>query len=137
VDERPTATCAKARLSPRATVATPVSRAGFGGGGFDLTRAALTSKHFPEHFKQTRRLRFLDGQSISPDVPIHIVWGEQDHIARTRRSRRTDQLPGHATVETWPHCGHMLTWDNPKAVIDASLALPAPAVSDAQVSPSK
>lgn len=86
-------------------------------------RAALASKHFPEHFKQTRRLRFTGGQSIPSDVPIHIVWGAQDHIARTKRSRHTDQLPQHAIIETWPRCGHMLTWDNPQAVIEAALAL--------------
>jgi pimeloyl-ACP methyl ester carboxylesterase len=100
-----------------------------------VARDALASKHFPEHFKQTRRLRFQGGQSISLDVPIRIVWGEQDHIARAKRSRHTDQLPQHATIETWPHCGHMVTWDNPQAVIDAALRLPA--VGDAQVSPSK
>ncbi len=88
-----------------------------------VARAALASKHFPEHFKRTRCLRFLDGQSISPDVPIQIVWGAQDHIARARRSRHTDQLPRHATIETWPRCGHMLTWDDPQAVTDAALTL--------------
>jgi pimeloyl-ACP methyl ester carboxylesterase len=100
-------------------------------------RAALASEHFPEHFRQTRRLRFLDGQSIAPDVPIQIVWGAQDHIARARRSRHTDQLPRHATIETWPRCGHMLTWDNPQAAADAALRLACAPAGAAQVSPSK
>lgn len=86
---------------------------------------ALASKHFPEHFKQTRRLRFLDGRQIPDEVPVHIAWGDKDHIARTRRSRYTDQLPQHATVETWQNCGHMLMWDAPQGVLDAALALPA------------
>lgn len=98
-------------------------------------RAALASKHFPEHFKQTRRLRFLGGQSIPVHVPVRIVWGGQDHIARARRSRYTDQLPIHATVETWQRCGHMLMWDNPQAVLAAALALSAGSAAVAGRSP--
>jgi pimeloyl-ACP methyl ester carboxylesterase len=90
-----------------------------------MVKTVLASKHFPEHFKQTRRLRFLDGQQIPPDIPIHVVWGDKDRIARARTSRHTDQLPAHATVETWADCGHMLTWDAPQRVIDATLAIPA------------
>jgi pimeloyl-ACP methyl ester carboxylesterase len=90
-----------------------------------MVKTVLASKHFPEHFKQTRRLRFTDGQQISPDTSIHIVWGSKDRIARARTSRHTDQLPKHATVETWADCGHMLTWDASQRVIDAALAIPA------------
>ena len=89
-----------------------------------MVKTVLASKGFPEHFRQTRRLRFLDGQQILSDIPVHIVWGDKDRIARTRTSRHTDQLPTHATVETWPNCGHMLMWDAPQRVIDATLALP-------------
>ncbi|HTZ65123.1 MAG TPA: alpha/beta hydrolase [Solirubrobacteraceae bacterium] len=98
-------------------------------------RAALASKHFPEHFSQTRRLRFLNGKSIPVEVPIHIVWGDQDHIAGARRSRYTDQLPVHATVETWQRCGHMLMWDDPGAVLAAALALSAGSAAAAAGSP--
>ena len=89
-----------------------------------MVKTVLASKHFPEHFKQTRRLRFTDGQQISPDTSIHIAWGSKDRIARTRTSRHTDQLPEHAIIETWPDCGHMLTWDAPQQVVDATLAIP-------------
>lgn len=89
-----------------------------------MVKTVLASKHFPEHFRQTRRLRFLDGQRIPREVPVRIVWGNKDRIARGRTSRHTDQLPKHAVVETWPDCGHMLTWDAPQRVIDAALALP-------------
>jgi pimeloyl-ACP methyl ester carboxylesterase len=88
-----------------------------------MVKTVLASKHFAEHFKQTRRLRFLDGQQIAPDIPIHVVWGSKDRIARARTSRHTGQLPKHATIETWPDCGHMLTWDAPQRVIDAALAI--------------
>jgi pimeloyl-ACP methyl ester carboxylesterase len=89
-----------------------------------MASTMLSSKHFPEHFKQTRRLRFLDGQQIPAPMPIHIIWGDKDQIARKRTSQHTDQLPTHATVETWPKCGHMLMWDTPQQVVDAALALP-------------
>jgi pimeloyl-ACP methyl ester carboxylesterase len=89
-----------------------------------MVKTVLASKHFPEHFKQTRRLRFLDGQRIPSDLPIHVVWGSKDQIARTRTSRHTDQLPKHAIIETWNDCGHMLMWDAPQRVIDAALAIP-------------
>ena len=89
-----------------------------------MVKTVLASKHFPEHFKQTRRLRFTDNQQISPDTSIHIAWGSKDRIARTRTSRHTDQLPEHAIIETWPDCGHMLTWDAPQQVVDATLAIP-------------
>jgi pimeloyl-ACP methyl ester carboxylesterase len=95
-----------------------------------MVKTVLASKHFPEHFKQTRRLRFLDGQQIPADIPVHVVWGSKDRIARARTSRHTDQLPKHAIIETWPDCGHMLTWDAPQQVIDAALAIPASSQSD-------
>jgi pimeloyl-ACP methyl ester carboxylesterase len=94
------------------------------GDAITAARVAFASKHFPEHFKQTRRLRFRDGLQVPPEVPVHILWGDKDHIARARHSRHTDQLPPHATVETWQRCGHMLMWDAPQAVLDAALALP-------------
>jgi pimeloyl-ACP methyl ester carboxylesterase len=89
-----------------------------------MVRTVLASKHFPEHFRQTRRLRFLDGQQIPSEIPVRVVWGEKDRIARARTSRHTDQLPEHATIETWPDCGHMLMWDDPQRLLDAALALP-------------
>jgi pimeloyl-ACP methyl ester carboxylesterase len=92
-----------------------------------MVTTVLTSKHFPEHFRQTRRLRFMGGQQIPSDIPVLVVWGEQDRIARRRTSHHTDQLPAHATVETWAECGHMLMWDAPQRVIDAALALPTKA----------
>ncbi len=95
-----------------------------------MVKTVFASKHFPEHFKQTRRLRFLDGQQIPTDIPIQIVWGNKDRIARARTSRHTDQIPEHATVETWQGCGHMVMWDAPQRVIDAALALPTSSLSD-------
>jgi pimeloyl-ACP methyl ester carboxylesterase len=88
-----------------------------------MVKTVLASKHFPKHFRQTRRLRFLGGQQIPSDIPIHVVWGQEDRIARARTSRHTDQLPAHATVETWADCGHMLMWDARQRVIDAALAI--------------
>ncbi|HEY3829482.1 MAG TPA: alpha/beta fold hydrolase [Solirubrobacteraceae bacterium] len=89
-----------------------------------MVATVLASKHFPEHFKQTRRLRFLDGQEISAGVPVRVVWGDRDRIARARTSRQVDQLPAHALVETWAGCGHMVMWDAPQRLVDAALALP-------------
>jgi pimeloyl-ACP methyl ester carboxylesterase len=88
-----------------------------------MVRTVLASKHFPEHFKATRRLRFQEGDQIPSDVPVRVVWGGNDHIARARASRHSDELPEHATIETWPNCGHMLMWDRPDAVVGAALAL--------------
>jgi pimeloyl-ACP methyl ester carboxylesterase len=95
-----------------------------------MVKTVLASKHFPEHFRQTRRLRFLDGQQIPAEIPVHVVWGSKDRIARARTSRHTDQLPEHALIETWPDCGHMLTWDAPQQVVDAALAILASGQSD-------
>jgi pimeloyl-ACP methyl ester carboxylesterase len=94
-----------------------------------MVRTVLASDHFPEHFRRTRRLRFLNGRQIPGDVPVHVVWGDRDRIARARTSRRIDQLPAQAVVETWRDCGHMLMWDAPRRVITAALALPAPSVA--------
>jgi pimeloyl-ACP methyl ester carboxylesterase len=90
-----------------------------------MVETVFLSKHFPQHFKQTRRLRFLDGQRIPTDVPIHVVWGDRDQIARARTSQHIDQFPAHATVETWPDCGHMLMWDAPQRVVEAALGVSA------------
>lgn len=91
----------------------------------EMVATMLASEHFPEHFRQTRRLRFRDGQPISADVPVRVVWGDRDRIARARTSRQVDQLPAHALVETWAGCGHMVMWDAPQRLVDAALALPA------------
>jgi len=87
-------------------------------------RDAVASRHFPEHFRRTRVLRFTGGAEIPPSVPVTVVWGERDRVARARTSRHADQLPAHARVQTWPDCGHMLVWDAPDRVIAAALALP-------------
>jgi pimeloyl-ACP methyl ester carboxylesterase len=88
-----------------------------------LAKTVLASKYFPEHFKATRRLRFRDGERIPDDVPVLVVWGEEDRIARRRTSRHTDQLPEHAVVTTWADCGHMLMWDKKDEVVRAALEL--------------
>lgn len=85
---------------------------------------AVASRHFPEHFRQTRILRFTGGGAIPAAVPVHVVWGDRDGVARARSSQCADQLPTHAVVETWEDCGHMLIWDAPERVIAAALTLP-------------
>ena len=89
-----------------------------------MVSSVLSSKNFPEHFRQTRRLRFLGGQGISAQVPVHVVWGDRDRIARARPSRHTQELPAHARIETWERCGHMVMWDAPQRLLEAVLALP-------------
>lgn len=89
----------------------------------EMVETMLSSGHFPEHFKQTRRLRFMDGALIDPEIPVHVVWGEEDRIARVRASRHRDQLPAHARVETWPRCGHMVMWDCPLRLAALARAL--------------
>jgi pimeloyl-ACP methyl ester carboxylesterase len=84
-------------------------------------RAAIASKHFPEHFRQTRKLRFTDGHLIPATVAIRVIWGERDHVAPANRSRSMSELPGHARSETWPECGHMIMWDQMAQTIQAAL----------------
>ena len=87
-------------------------------------RTVVESRHFPEHFKQTRRIRFTDGQQIPEETRVRFVWGNRDRIAR-RGSRREDELPTHARVEIWDGCGHMLMWDAPERSVQAALAMDA------------
>jgi pimeloyl-ACP methyl ester carboxylesterase len=87
-----------------------------------MAKTVLRSTHFREHFKQTRHLRFQGGQDIPATTAIHVVWGERDRIARVQ-SRRPDQLPDHARIDTWRGCGHMLMWDAPERVVTAALGL--------------
>jgi pimeloyl-ACP methyl ester carboxylesterase len=88
----------------------------------ETARAAIASRHFPEHFRRTRVLRFEGGDRIAGTVPVHVLWGAKDRVARARTSRHPDQLPAHARIEVAPGCGHMLMWDCPQRVIDAALA---------------
>jgi pimeloyl-ACP methyl ester carboxylesterase len=85
-------------------------------------RASIAARGFPEHLRRTRRQRFLGGAAI--DVPVLVVWGASDRIARERTSRHADQLPPQAQVETWADCGHMVMWDAPARLVAAALALP-------------
>ncbi len=89
-----------------------------------MARTAASSRSFPRHFAQTRVLRFEGGGAIAGDVPVRVVWGARDHVARARTSRFTDgRLPAHAVVETWPDCGHMVMWDQPDRLVAAIAAL--------------
>lgn len=83
-------------------------------GAIENARVALATPTFPEHFAQTRRLRFEGGASI--ETPIAVVWGGKDRIALQHKSRNVDELPHHAQIDTWADCGHMLMWDAPERV---------------------
>jgi pimeloyl-ACP methyl ester carboxylesterase len=78
-------------------------------------RTVRTSSDFRRHFSQGSRIRFEGGQEI--DVPIKVVWGDKDRIARVHKSRNVDQLPPHTEVETWENCGHMPMWDTPDKLL--------------------
>lgn len=88
-----------------------------------LMRDVRTSRHFPRHFRETRVLRFRDGDAIPGEVSVTVVWGDKDRIAHARRSRFVDELPPHVVVETWPDCGHTMVWDAPERTVTAALAL--------------
>jgi pimeloyl-ACP methyl ester carboxylesterase len=88
-------------------------------------RTAGTTDSFRRHFAQTRRSRFTGGDAIASTVPVRVVWGDVDHIAKASTSRHRDELPPHATVETWERCGHMVMWDQPERVVAAALAISA------------
>lgn len=75
------------------------------------------------HYRAARAIRFCGGHRI--DVPVRIVWGERDRIARRGTSQHLDELPRQTLAETWPGCGHMLMWDAPERVAAAVLALDA------------
>lgn len=85
-------------------------------------RGAIATDSFPRHFAETRRLRFQEGEGI--DVPVKIIWGGRDRIALPRKSREVDRLPGHAEVETWADCGHMLMWDAPERLLQSIRTMP-------------
>jgi pimeloyl-ACP methyl ester carboxylesterase len=87
-----------------------------------MAKTVLASTQFPEHFRQTRHLRFQGGQDIPATTAVHVVWGERDRVARAQ-SRRRDQLPDHARIDTWRGCGHMLMWDARERVVAAALEL--------------
>ena len=82
-------------------------------------RTARASRHFPAHFRATRKSRFTAGGAIGPDVPVRVVWGERDTLAHFKRNRFEDELPTHAQVETWPECGHIIMWDAPERTVAA------------------
>ena len=65
-------------------------------------------------FRRTRRQRFTGGDGIA--VPVRVIWGERDRIARRRTSQDAGELPEHAEIETWEGCGHALMWDAPQRV---------------------
>lgn len=68
------------------------------------------------HYLAVRDERFTGGAAISPDVPVLVVFGEEDRIAPPAKSQNTDQLPVHAKLVRWVGCGHLLTVDAPERV---------------------
>ena len=98
-------------------------------------RAAQAAKNFPRHFAETKVPRFERGDRIPPTVPVRVVFGREDRVAPPGKSRYADELPDHATVEIWEHCGHMVMWDRPQDTVRAILetsAAPAVSLADCQ-----
>jgi pimeloyl-ACP methyl ester carboxylesterase len=89
-----------------------------------LSADARRATGFREHFRAARRDRFRGGGEI--DVPVRVVFAEQDRIATPALGQLTDELPAHAVIEHWPS-GHMLMWDATDRVIAAALQLQTPA----------
>lgn len=72
-----------------------------------------------EHYLAAKETRFRGGRSI--EVPVKVVWGGSDPIAPAAKSRHVDQLPAHASIETWEECGHLIAWDAPDRLVEAVL----------------
>ena len=70
--------------------------------GFDL----ILEASIPECFNE--------GQAI--DVPISIAWGSRDVLLLPWQSRFRDELPAHTRWSTLKGCGHVPTYDDPRAV---------------------
>lgn len=67
-----------------------------------------------EHFTQELEDRLSD-----IDLPVHIIWGEQDTwIPLDRATRLADAIPN-ASLHTVPGAGHLIHYDAPAPLADA------------------
>jgi pimeloyl-ACP methyl ester carboxylesterase len=61
--------------------------------------------------------RRCDARDIPPDVPVTIVWGDQDRILPASTCESRDGAPSHARWVRLVHCGHVPMWDQPEETV--------------------
>ena len=55
------------------------------------------------------------------DLPIQVIWGEEDHLLSLRAVKSALRLLPQVRVRTLPNCGHMPNIEQPEAVVETAL----------------
>jgi len=82
----------------------------------DAARAQSDSAGYLDSLDGTLGNRFERAAEIGPDVPVTILFGDQDRILPPRLQQHA-VAPVHARWLTLPHCGHAPQWDAPGTVL--------------------
>jgi pimeloyl-ACP methyl ester carboxylesterase len=92
-----------AALDPQ--VALDAVRAHAGARGWAAALAAVHGRH-------------CDATDLSPEIPVTIVWGDQDRILPASGYELRDVAPPHARWVTLSRCGHVPMWDQPDRTLE-------------------
>lgn len=61
--------------------------------------------------------RRCEAGDVSPDIPVTIVWGDQDRILPADTCELRDGAPLHARWVRLDRCGHVPMWDQPEETV--------------------
>lgn len=62
--------------------------------------------------------RFERADRIGADVPVTVVFGDNDRLLPARTSQRRDLVPDHTDWRIMPRVGHAPMWDDPEGTVD-------------------
>ena len=85
----------------------------------EVSNAFANASGFDAIFSATSQDRFRGGGAI--DIPVSIAWGGRDVLLLPWQSRFRDELPSCTRWMTLRGCGHVPTFDDPRAVANVIL----------------
>ena len=82
----------------------------------DAVRAHASARGWAAALSGTHRRR-LDPDAVPADVPVTIVWGDQDRMLPDPQCQKQSMAPRHARWVRLSDCGHVPMWDQPQQTI--------------------
>ena len=82
----------------------------------DAVRAHASARGWAAALAGTHR-RHLDPDAVPVDVPVTVVWGDQDRILPDPDCQKQSMAPRHARWVRLSDCGHVPMWDQPQQTV--------------------
>lgn len=88
---------------------------------FSIARTAAAAQRHARSYDEAHEgllnHRFERGGKIGADVPVTIVFGDNDRLLPRHSSQMRELVPGHAEWLVLPRVGHAPMWDDPESTV--------------------